>query len=355
MPWRLLRAILFRLPAETAHAFGLLVLAAAGRGRWTRSRLRRRIAPSLPELGCTRFGLAFENPIGLAAGFDKDARAVGGLFALGFGFVEVGTVTPRPQPGNPRPRLFRAPGDHALVNRMGFPNRGVDETASRLSRAWRPGPVGVNLGKNKDTLQGEAAEDYAAAFRIAAPVADYLVVNVSSPNTPALRRLQDPELLSPLLARVADANRGPRRPLLLKVSPDLTDAELEGVVEVATAAGIDGIIVTNTTVARPHERTPAFLEAGGLSGRPLSSRSLACLRLVRRKAGDRLSILAAGGIFDGHDAFERLRAGACLVQVYTGLVYGGPLTIGRMCRALADQMKHAGFRSLDELIGSQRT
>ncbi len=356
MPYRLLRSVLFLLPAEAAHRFAVALLRALGRRPRLRERLRRRIVPSLPELGATRFGLAFDNPIGLAAGFDKDARAVGGLFALGFGFVEVGTVTPRPQPGNPRPRLFRAPGEGALVNRMGFNNAGAARAVENLAACWRPGPIGINLGKNKDTPEERSADDYVAAIAVAAPAADYLAVNVSSPNTPGLRRLQELDRLVPLLERLREANdSGRRRPLLLKVSPDVSNADLEGIVDAALAAGIDGLIATNTTVSRPRDDLRVYREAGGLSGAPLAGRAAECLRVVRQRAGARLPVIAVGGIASADDVFDRLRAGACLVQLFTGFVYQGPGLVGRLCLGLAERLRKGGFRTLDELVGSEKS
>jgi len=354
MIYRALRLLLFLLPAEAAHGLALAVLRWLGRRPALRRRLR---AAPLPELASRRFGLAFDNPLGLAAGLDKDGSAAAGLFALGFGFVEVGTWTPRPQPGNPRPRLFRVPKDRALVNRMGFNNLGVEVGVRRLAGTWRPGPLGINLGKNRDTPEADAIADYEFGLRATAGWADYLVVNVSSPNSPGLRRLQDPERLTPLLGRLQEVNRelgaatGHRPPLLLKVSPDLDDSALEELVDRALDAGVDGLIATNTTLARP-SGVPPYGEAGGLSGRPLAERSLACLRVAVRRARGRLPVVSVGGIFTADEVFERLRAGACLVQLYTGLVYEGPGLVGRLARGLAERMRREGFRDLDDLVGS---
>lgn len=350
MIYRALRVLLFLLPAEHAHRWGLRLLAWLGRRKRLAVRMRARLAPPLPELASTCLGLSFPNPIGLAAGLDKEGAAAAGLFALGFGFVEVGTLTPRSQPGNPRPRLFRVPKDGALVNRMGFNNPGVEAAARLLGRGPWPGPLGLNIGKNRDTPEERAAEDYEAALTAVRPLADYVVVNVSSPNTPGLRRLQDGERLSPLLERLRAVNAGAgRRPLLLKVSPDLTDPALEELVDRAIAGGVDALIATNTTLARPEPPWGVYREAGGVSGRPLAARSLACLDVIVRRAGAKLPVISVGGLFTAEDVFQRLRRGASLVQVYTGFVYGGPALPGRLCRELAQRMRRDGLRSISEL------
>jgi dihydroorotate dehydrogenase len=295
-------------------------------------------------------GLSFPGPVGLAAGFDKDALGTRGLAALGFGFVEVGTVTARAQPGNPRPRMFRLTADRALVNRMGFNNAGARAASVRLARARarRGGPVvGVNIGKTRAVPDAEAAADYAASARAVAAVADYVVVNVSSPNTPGLRDLQATDRLKPVLVAVRaalDASSGGRRvPLLVKIAPDLADADVDAVADLALELGLDGIIATNTTVSRDGLASPpaevAAAGAGGLSGPPLRARALEVLTRLRERAGDRLVLIAAGGIETPDDAWERLRAGATLVQAYTGFVYGGPLWPRRMHAGLARRMK----------------
>jgi dihydroorotate dehydrogenase len=291
-------------------------------------------------------GLEFPGPLGLAAGFDKDARGTRGLAALGFGFVEVGTVTARAQPGNPRPRMFRLTADRALVNRMGFNNAGAAAAAARLARA-RGGPVvGVNIGKTRAVPDADAAADYAASARAVAAVADYVVVNVSSPNTPGLRDLQAADRLRPVLVAVRAAldaaAPGRRVPLLVKIAPDLADADVDAVADLALELGLDGIIATNTTTSRDGLASPAAevaaAGAGGLSGPPLRARSLAVLRRLHARAGDRLVLIAAGGIETPDDAWERLRAGATLVQAYTGFVYGGPLWPRRMHAGLARRL-----------------
>ena len=321
--------------------------------------LRRWLGPGDPVLRVRALGLEFPGPLGLAAGFDKDARGVAGLAALGFGFVEVGTVTARAQPGNPRPRMFRLPEDRALVNRMGFNNEGAGAAAARLRR--RGGViVGVNIGKTKAVPDEEAARDYAASARAVAGVADYVVVNVSSPNTPGLRDLQATDRLRPVLVAVRsalDAAGGgrPRRrvPLLVKIAPDLADADVDAVADLAVELGLDGIIATNTTVSRDGLASPssqvAAVGAGGLSGPPLRARALAVLVRLRARAGDRLVLVAAGGIETPEDAWERLRAGATLVQAYTGFIYGGPRWPRRMHAGLARRARAAGLSSLGDI------
>jgi dihydroorotate dehydrogenase len=287
----------------------------------------------------------------LAAGFDKDAAHVGALAALGFGFIEVGTVTARPQPGNPRPRMFRLPADRALLNRMGFNNAGADAVAARLAgrRDGEPVVVGVNIGRTK--VAGDAVADYRASAARLAPFADYLVINVSSPNTPGLRDLQAVEQLGELIAAVREASGG-RVPLLVKIAPDLADADIDAIADLAVRAGLDGLVATNTTTARDGLRSNvgevAAAGAGGLSGAPLKARSLEVLRRLRERVGDRLVLISAGGIETPEDAFERLRAGATLVQAYTGFVYGGPLWPRRLNRGLARLLREAGFESAGE-------
>jgi dihydroorotate dehydrogenase len=357
--YRLLyRVVLRRVPAEAAHRGGFWlirvfgVMARVPGATWL---LGRWLGPRDPALRVRALGLEFPGPLGLAAGFDKDARATRGLGALGFGFVEVGTVTARAQPGNPRPRMFRLSADRALVNRMGFNNAGAAAAAARLhgrARArWGP-VIGVNIGKTKAVPEADAAADYAASARAVAGVADYVVVNVSSPNTPGLRDLQAADRLRPVLVAVRealDASAGGRRvPLLVKIAPDLADADVDAVADLALELGLDGIVATNTTVSREGLASPssqvAAAGAGGLSGPPLRTRALEVLVRLRARAGDRLVLVAVGGIETPDDAWERLRAGATLVQAYTGFIYGGPLWPRRM---------HAGLARLSRRARSQ--
>ena len=349
--YRLLyRVVLRRVPAEAAHRGGFWLIQGFGwaaRGPGVAWLLGRWLGPTDPVLRVRALGLEFPGPLGLAAGFDKDARATRGLGALGFGFVEVGTVTAQAQPGNPRPRMFRLSADRALVNRMGFNNAGALAAAARLRRRGRRGPVvGVNIGKTRVVPDQEAAADYAASARAVAGVADYVVVNVSSPNTPGLRDLQATDRLRPVLVAVREAldaaaggRPGGRVPLLVKIAPDLADADVDAVADLALELGLDGIIATNTTVSRDGLASPArqvaAAGAGGLSGPPLRARALAVLVRLRARAGDRLVLIAAGGIETPDDAWERLRAGATLVQAYTGFIYGGPLWPRRMHAGLA--------------------
>jgi dihydroorotate dehydrogenase len=360
--YRLLyRVVLRRVPAEAAHQGGFALIRVFGSvarvpgAAWL---LRRWLGPREEVLRVRALGLEFPGPLGLAAGFDKDARATRGLGALGFGFVEVGTVTAQAQPGNPRPRMFRLNADRALVNRMGFNNAGASAAAARLrgrtrAAGARRGPVvGVNIGKTRMVPDEEAAADYAASARAVAGVADYVVVNVSSPNTPGLRDLQAADRLRPVLVAVRealDASGGSRRvPLLVKIAPDLADADVDAVADLALELGLDGIIATNTTVSRDGLASPpsqvAAAGAGGLSGPPLRARALAVLVRLRARAGDRLVLIAAGGIETPDDAWERLQAGATLVQAYTGFIYGGPLWPRRM---------HAGLVHLSRRARSQ--
>jgi dihydroorotate dehydrogenase len=340
--------VLRRLPAETAHRAGFALIRVAG-AAGAAGLLRRWLGPRDPVLRVRALGLEFPGPLGLAAGFDKDARATAGLGALGFGFVEVGTVTARAQPGNPRPRMFRLPADRALVNRMGFNNDGSAAAAARLRRRRAGGPVvGVNIGKTRAVPDQEAAADYAASAQAVADVADYVVVNVSSPNTPGLRDLQAADRLRPVLVAVREAldaatgsaGAGYRRvPLLVKIAPDLAEPDVDAVADLAVELGLDGIIATNTTVSRDGLASSAAevtaAGAGGLSGPPLRAPALAVLRRLRERAGDRLVLIAAGGIETPDDAWERLAAGATLVQAYTGFIYGGPLWPRRMHAGLA--------------------
>ena len=359
----LFTTLLRRLDAERAHrlGFGLIRMAAAVPGLVALGRCL--LGPSDPALRVRALGLDLPGPVGLAAGFDKDARGAGALAALGFGFVEVGTLTARPQPGNPRPRLFRLVADRAVVNRMGFNNAGAAAAAERLRRSRRGGRapvVGVNIGRSKVVPEAEAVADYVASARLLAGLADYLVVNVSSPNTPGLRDLQATERLRPLLVAVRaalDAESARHVPLLVKIAPDLADADVDAVADLALDLGLDGIIATNTTVGRAGlTSTPTEIAAagdGGLSGPPLKARSLEVLRRLRERTGDRLVLVSAGGIETGGDVWERITAGATLVQGYTGFVYGGPLWPHRLHRDLARRLHAAGLRDVAEAVGSR--
>jgi dihydroorotate dehydrogenase len=334
----LLRPWLFRLPPERAHrtALALLELAHACGilGLATRS------VPSLPV---RVMGLDFPNPVGLAAGLDKNGEHIDALAALGFGFIEVGTVTPRPQPGNPQPRLFRVPQAQALINRLGFNNPGIDRLVQNVGRARYRGILGINLGKNFDTPVEKSAADYVAGMRKAYPRAAYLAVNISSPNTAHLRRLQEADELRPLLAtlkreQAALAERlGRYVPLAVKIAPDLTEQQIAAIAQILLEQRIDGVIATNTTLSRTGvEGLPNAAEVGGLSGAPLRERSSAVVRSLYRLLGDEIPIVAAGGILRAEDAAEKIAAGARLVQLYTGLIYRGPALIHECVEALLD-------------------
>lgn len=333
-----------RLDPETIHSRTLTTLSLAQMTRPGRLVLRR-VAGEIPALPVQIGPLLFPNPLGMAAGFDKDARVVIGLAMLGFGHIEVGTLTPRPQMGNPRPRIFRLPSDEALINRMGFPNEGVAAALPRLrALAGRVGAcvLGVSLGKQKDTPLEDAAADYVAVMRAVWPYADYLAVNISSPNTPGLRQLQGGRYLETLLATLVAENcqlalgvAAAPKPLWVKIAPDLSDEELDEVLSALIGAGIDGVIATNTTLARDGLVDPHRDEAGGLSGRPLRARSTAMIAAIHRRTAGTLPIIGVGGIASAGDVREKLAAGASVVQLYSGLVYGGPQLPGRILRELA--------------------
>ena len=347
----LIRPVLRRLAPEAAHAVTVRALE-AGLGRFMTDRAARQ--PDPPILAQRLWGLDFPNPVGLAAGFDKDGRVAEAMRGFGFGFVEIGTVTPRPQPGNPKPRLFRLEEDQAIINRMGFNSGGLDAAIDRLHRRRHTGIVGVNLGKNRDS--GDAVADYAEGIRQAAAVADYLVVNVSSPNTPGLRDLQRRAslqgLLVPLL-RTRDESRR-RVPLLVKIAPDLTPQEREDLALVAINTGIDGLIVSNTTVDRPVGLvSPYAVKSGGLSGRPLFAASTALLADMYRLTRGRLALIGVGGVASASEAYQKIRAGACLVQLYTALVFAGPSLVTDIKEGVAELLRADGFRSVAEAVGAR--
>jgi dihydroorotate dehydrogenase len=338
--------LLALLPPETAHRLTIRTTKAF-------SRLLPAPPPDDPKLATTAFGLSLPNPIGLAAGFDKDAEVPDAMLGLGFGFVECGTITPRPQPGNPRPRLFRLREDRAVINRMGFNNAGAESAARNLSRCRHRGVVGVNIGANKDSA--DRIGDYAHAFRRLAPFCDYVAINVSSPNTPGLRGLQDRDALSHLLEALtaARAKCGQIRPLLLKIAPDLDAAAMDDIADAALASGIEGLIVANTTIERPASlRSPHAGEAGGLSGAPLFARSTEVLKEMRKRVGARLALVGVGGISSGADAYAKIRAGASLVQLYTALAYQGPGLIRRIKRELAQHLARDGFARVADAVGA---
>ena len=331
-----------RLDPEVAHRLavrGLSVLPAP-RARIDDPILHTRLA-----------GLDLPNPVGLAAGLDKDAEAVGGLARLGFGFVECGSVTPRPQPGNPKPRLFRLTDDRAIINRMGFNNAGLEAFAARLDRRPRGVIVGANLGANKETE--DKAADYVAGLSRLSGRADYFTVNISSPNTPGLRALQGREALDDLLGRIAEARPADGAPVFLKIAPDLAPSEIALIVEAALAHRIDALIVSNTTLDRPGTlRSSDRAEAGGLSGAPLRPRAEAALIAAAEAAQGRLTLIGVGGIASGADAYRRIRLGASAVQLYSALIFEGPGLVGRIKRDLARRLRADGFSTVAEAVGT---
>lgn len=358
--YSLIKPLLFLLQAETAHRLVMRCLAWLSRLPGGLRLLNACFGVSDPVLRTRALGLDFDNPVGLAAGLDKDAEAFESLGALGFGLVEVGTLTGEGQPGNDRPRLFRLPLDRALINRMGFNNHGAVEAARRLARRRRGTfLLGANIGRTKRVDNAAAIDDYEKSTRALARHVDYLVINVSSPNTPGLRALQDKESLLPLLRRVRqvlDEEVSTRHvPLLVKVAPDLVDEDIDSVADVALELGLDGIIATNTTIARTGLETPkASVEAcgaGGLSGPPVADKARYVLRRLRARVGSDVTLIASGGISTGDEAFERICAGASLVQVYTGLIYEGPALPGRIAKQLAQRLRRAGFESVTQAVG----
>jgi dihydroorotate dehydrogenase len=351
IPWS--QRLLHRLDPEFAHSAAIVAL-------------RLGVAP-MPEpfedpvLATSVWGLDFANPIGLAAGFDKHAQVIDQMLRVGFGFVEAGSVTPRPQPGNPKPRVFRLAEDGAVINRLGFNSQGLDVYLDRLRarcrRGGARGVVGANVGKNKQTADGAA--DYVLCVTAVAPLADYIVCNVSSPNTPGLRSMQARAPIAELLARVLQARNdavpaGRRRPpLLAKVGPDLDEAQVEDIAQVALATGIDGLIIGNTTIERPASlASPHARESGGLSGAPLLGKANHCLAQFARATGGTLPIIGCGGVASGADAYAKIRAGASLVQLYSALVFHGPGLVNRIKRELAGLLRRDGFASVGDAVGA---
>jgi len=337
----LLKPLLFALSPERAHGLTLFFFEAALRIPLLSAWLCRSFRLEDPRLEKEVFGLRFPNPVGLAAGFDKNAEHLETMSALGFGFLEVGTVTPLPQDGNPKPRLFRLPADKALINRMGFNNKGMEVAVSQLSK---PRPAGIliggNIGKNKVTPNEEASRDYELCFEALFPHVDYFVVNVSSPNTPGLRELQEKEPLTALLSRLQALNRAKpaSKPILLKIAPDLTDAQLDDIIDIVRDTGLAGIIATNTTISREGLRSGveqiSAAGAGGLSGQPLKERATDVIRYLHQRSEGKIPIIGVGGIGSAADAIEKLKAGASLVQLYSGLVFEGPTLVKKVKKGI---------------------
>jgi len=334
--YALARPFLFCLDAERAHDLGLVSIETA-----YRTGFNALLAARPKPLPVDAFGLRFENPVGLAAGLDKNGAHIDALAALGFGFVEVGTTTPRAQPGNPKPRMFRLPAREAVINRLGFNNEGVDALVANAERAKFAGPLGINIGKNKDTPNERAVDDYLFCLERVYARASYVTINISSPNTQGLRDLQEEETLKRFVGTLREAQEKlaakhrARKPMLLKIAPDLAEAELDGVADVLLASGIDGLICTNTTIDRaPVAGLQHADESGGLSGRPLFEKSTAVLRGMAKRLGGRIPLVGVGGIVEGKDAAAKIDAGASLVQFYTGMVYRGPALIGECVDAI---------------------
>ncbi len=335
-------SLLRRLPAETAHDLTLALMA--------RLKLAPRRLADPPVLRVQALGLSFPNPVGLAAGFDKNAALPDAMGKLGFGFVECGTVTPRPQAGNSKPRLFRLSEDRAVINRMGFNNGGMMLAAANLKRRTGQGIVGINIGANKDSEDRIA--DYRTAFAELAALADYVTVNISSPNTPGLRGLQNRDELTRLIGTVLETRGAAATPVLVKIAPDLDEAALDEIAAVALMSGIDGLIVSNTTIARPPLKNAHAGETGGLSGAPLLVPSTKILRGVRQRTGNKLTLIGAGGIASGADAYAKIRAGASLVQLYSALVFEGPGLVARIKSELAECLTRDGYDSVSEAVGA---
>ncbi|GAA4662025.1 quinone-dependent dihydroorotate dehydrogenase [Gordonia humi] len=357
LAYPLLLKAMFLVPPERIHRLIATLIRLAGRTPVVRSLLARLFAQPDPVVASTVFGVDFPAPIGLAAGFDKSAECVNAWGQLGFGYAEIGTITGQGQPGNPGPRLFRLPADRALINRMGFNNPGAAAAAKKL-REPRPGPVrtpiGANIGKTKAVPLDGAVDDYRLSAGLLGPLADFVVVNVSSPNTPGLRDLQAVESLRPVLAAVMDVAAAP---VLVKIAPDLSDEDVDAVADLAVELGLAGIVATNTTIGRDGLSTPAArveeMGAGGLSGPPVADRSLEVLRRLYARVGGRIALVSVGGIETVDQAWERIRAGADLLQVYTGFIYGGPVWLRGLNDGIAGRLRAHGFASLSEAVGSE--
>jgi dihydroorotate dehydrogenase len=349
--YRALRRALFVVAPERVHTWVFALLRAVTAILPLRRMLARWLAPHDPVLASIVFGVRFAGPLGLAAGFDKDGRGLSTWGALGFGYAEVGTVTAQAQPGNPPPRMFRLPDDRALLNRMGFNNHGAAELALRLAGRTPEVPIGVNIGKTKVTPHDRAVDDYAESARLVGPLAAFVVVNVSSPNTPGLRDLQAVESLRPILAAVKGQTS---TPVLVKIAPDLPDHDVDEIADLTVELGLAGIVATNTTVSRDGLVTPGVesLGAGGVSGPPVAARSAEVLRRLYRRVGDRVVLISVGGIETADDAWDRITSGASLLQGYTGFIYGGGLWAKHIHDGLARKLHEGGFTSLTDAVGS---
>ena len=349
--YQAVRRAFFLVPAERIHTWVFTGLRTGTSPAPSRRALKKRLAPQDPVLESTVFGVRFSGPMGLAAGFDKNGAGLHTWGALGFGYAEVGTVTAQAQPGNPPPRMFRLPQDRALFNRLGFNNHGAGELALRLAKHTPDVPIGVNIGKTKVVPAERAVDDYRESARLVGSLAAYLVVNVSSPNTPGLRDLQAVESLRPILAAVKEETT---TPVLVKIAPDLSDADVDDIADLAVDLGLAGIVATNTTVSRDGLATPGVAElgAGGISGPPVARRSAEILRRLYSRVGDKLVLISVGGIETADDAWDRITAGASLLQGYTGFIYGGGLWAKHIHDGLDRRLHDGGFTSLSEAVGS---
>jgi dihydroorotate dehydrogenase len=359
MLYKLAKSVLFRLDPERAHHMTIDALRRAQGVPGALAALRAMYGvPVYPELETNVCGLPFPHPVGLSAGLDKNGEAAEGFAAVGFGFVEVGTVTPKPQPGNEQPRLFRLKEHHALINRMGFNNIGAEAMFSNLAKRRLPVPLFVNIGKNKSTPNEIAYEDYVVNLHTLYGVGDAFVVNVSSPNTPGLRSLQQGDDMRLLLTKVMEARealtsagKGAKKPIFVKIAPDLTDEQLSDTVAAVLASKIDGLVATNTTLSRDGIHHIHAAEAGGLSGKPLRLRSTEVIREVYQETKGTIPIIGSGGIFTSEDAYEKIQAGASLVQLYTALIYEGPELVRRIAEGVRDRLMADGFRNVSEAVG----
>ena len=360
--YSLIRPLLFALDAECSHDLTLGLLRTAYRLPGTRALVRRCYADRIPSLPVDVMGLRFPNPLGLAAGLDKEARCVAPLFDFGFGFLELGTVTPRPQPGNPKPRLFRLTRHAAIINRMGFNSSGLAVFLANLATQPRRGLIGINIGKNKLTPDAQASDDYLAGLRAVYAHADYVTLNISSPNTPGLRALQDEAPLAALLAALKNEQEiltrahGRRVPIALKIAPDLDDNGIDTIARLLVAHNMDAVIATNTTITRPGlEQEPMARETGGLSGSPLRTASTQVIRRLHASLQGRIPIIGVGGISNADDAWEKLVAGADLVQLYTAFIYRGPGVVSEIVHSLAEKVRANGATNLNDALRKART
>lgn len=338
--YQLIKSFLFKKSPEEAHYFVMKQLQTAYKVPFLKQYITNKYTPKTKKLERVLWGIRFKNPVGLAAGFDKDARWIDELDMLGFGFIEIGTLTPKAQDGNPKPRLFRLIPDEGIINRMGFNNGGVDEAVIRLKKRTSDVVIGGNIGKNKVTPNEQADDDYEYCLRALYDVVDYFTVNVSSPNTPNLRALQDKEPLTKLLSRLMQVNKslGKPKPILLKIAPDLTDSQLDDIIDIVKTTGIQGVVATNTTISREGLKTPTTeveaIGAGGLSGKPVKEKSTYVVKYLHKKSNGTIPIIAAGGIHTAADAQEKIDAGAVLVQVYSGFIYEGPQIVKNICAGI---------------------